>query len=144
MLCPIINAAYDMQCKEGIALLNKELTSDVGCWNAFLFVEGRTHNFHCEDDCAYTFITVPQQERRIYTHPQHEPCFLFKLNESQTLTLPLYNDLSFLYNASFLTHRQRYEPAVNMDDNKFFNISSYANAKLFNHLRKSFAHLNEN
>ena len=60
MLCPIINTAYDIQCNEGINLLNNELTSDVGCWNAFLFVEGRTENFHSEDDCACTFITVPQ------------------------------------------------------------------------------------
>ena len=60
MLCPIINAAYDMQYNKGIQLLKNELTSDVGCWNSFLFVEGRTDNFHTEDDCAYTFITAPQ------------------------------------------------------------------------------------
>ena len=144
MLCPIINAAYDMQCKQPIDLLKNEVTSDVGCWNTFLFVEGRTDNFHCEDDCAYTFITVPQQQRRLYFHPQHEPCFLFKINETQTLTLPLHNDLSFIYNASFLTHRQRYEPVANKEENMFFNISSYANAKLFNHLRKSFVPMNKN
>ena len=142
MLCPIINAAYDMQCKKGISLLQNVITSDVGCWNAFLFVDTRTDNFHCENDCAYTFITVPQQERRIYAHKQDGPCFLFKINETQTITLPLHNDSSFIYNASFLTHRQRYEPVANEGDNMFFNISSYANEKLFNHLRKSFDRFN--
>ena len=42
-----------------------------------------------------------------------------------------------------LTHRQRYEPDLNSDDTKFFNISLYANAKLSNHLRKSYACMND-
>ena len=143
MLSPIINAAYAMQCDKDVKFLTKDITSDVGCWNAFLFVEGRTEYFHVENDCAYTFITVPQQNQRKYLHPTHEPVFLFKLNELQTLTLPLHNDLSFIYNASLLTHRQRYEPDLDMNSTKFFNISSYGNAKLFNHLRKSFGRLND-
>ena len=45
------------------------------------------------------------------------------------------------YNASFLTHRQSYVPPPGDETQKFYNISSYANEKLFNHLRKSFQRL---
>ena len=71
------------------------------------FVEGRTDNFHTEDYCAYTFITVPQQILNSKPNPIQQPVFLFKMNETQTFTLPIYNDISFLYNTSLLTHRQR-------------------------------------
>ena len=51
------------------------------------------------------------------------------------------DDLSFFYNASFLTHRQFFDPSSSDDLDKFYNISTYANEKLFNHLRKSFHRL---
>ena len=68
--------------------------------------------------------------------------FSFKVNSKQKNTLPLMNDLSFLYNGNFVTHRQAYEPVNNDDTHKFFNISSYGNGKLFNYLRKTFQRQN--
>ena len=138
MLCPIINAAYNRQCSDGLNLLQSPSISHSGCWNFFLFVDGRTDEFHREDDCAYTFITIPKQVMNSNQHCSHQPLFLFKLNEEQKLILPMSPDLTFFYNASFLTHRQSYIPPVVDNSRRFYNISSYANEKLFNHLRLSF------
>ena len=141
LLCPIINAAFHKQSKEGIDMIQSRYASDNGCWNSFLFVDGKTDNFHRENDCAYTFITVPKQNLTKGKHILEQTHFLFQINEDKKLSLPLIDDITFLYNASFLTHRQSY--FHNQNDNHFYNISSYANDKLFNHLRKSFDRLNK-
>ena len=142
LLCPIINAAFHKQSSQGIELLHSQKVSNHGCWNSFLFADVRTKTFHRENDCAYTMITIPKQEMDRNQHPANKPSFLFKINEEQVITLPLMNDVSFFYNASFLTHRQSYLPSDSKCQNKFFNVSSYANKKLFNHLRLSFDRLN--
>ena len=141
LLSPFINAAFDKQSKEGIQLLDPRCTSNNGLWESFLFVNGRTDNFHREYDCAYTYITVPKQSINSQQHFTHQPTFMFQINEDQKISLQMTNDLSFFYNASFITHRQSYFPPVDNDDQPFYNISSYANEKLFNHLRKSFHRL---
>ena len=58
LLCPIINAAYQKHCDANINLLKKGDNFDDSLWNCFMFVDGKTDNFHTENDCAYTFITV--------------------------------------------------------------------------------------
>ena len=50
--CPIVNAAFYKQSKEGIDMIQSRYASDNGCWNSFLFVDGKTDNFHQENDCA--------------------------------------------------------------------------------------------
>ena len=103
-----------------------------------MFVDGRTDNFHTEKECAYTFITVPQQVLQSNVEDCNKPKFIFKIDEDRHLILPLITGLSFLYNAIFLTHRQSNNPSTKKEAKKFFNISSYANEKLFDHLRLSF------
>ena len=143
VLSPIINAAFDKQCEEGLELLDNIHASDNGCWNSFIFVNGRTHKFHRENDCAYTCITVPKQFINKGEHVKQRPAFIFKIDEEQELSIEMSDDLSFFYNASFLTHRQSYTHAdeKGIDADTFFNVSSYANEKLFNHLRQSFNRL---
>ena len=87
-------------------------------------------------------ITVPNQHIDREKHPSQQPAFIFKINEQQNITLPLTSDVTFFYNASFLTHRQSYTPTETKDSHKFYNISSYANEKIFNHLRLSFERSN--
>ena len=142
LLSPILNAAFDKQCGNGTKLLQPVDSSDDGCWNSFLFIDTRTESFHRENDCAYTMITVPNQHMDREKHPSQQPAFIFKINEQQNITLPLTSDVTFFYNASFLTHRQSYTPTETKDSHKFFNISSYANEKIFNHLLLSFERSN--
>ena len=138
LLCPIINAAYQKQSDANMQLLDKGNTYGEGLWNCFMFVDGKTENFHTEKDCSYTFITVPQQILHSNLTDNERPKFVFKIDEERELSLPLVNGVSFLYNATFLTHRQRYDAILKKDEPRFFNISSYSNEKLFNHLRLSF------
>ena len=137
-LCPIVNAAYQMQSKNKTKLLHTLDECDAGFWNAFLFVDGQTEQYHTEPDCAYTFITVPQQIMRSDRQLSQRPFFIFKVDEDRKLFLPLTPHLAFMYNANFLTHRQSYVPLSDKDEPRFYNISSYSNEKSFNHLRQSF------
>ena len=52
-------------------------------WNAFLFVDGRTENFHTEHDCAYTLITVPKQHMKKDIQISERPYFIFKIDEDE-------------------------------------------------------------
>ena len=118
-------------------LLKKGNTSSDGCWNAILNVDGRTENLHTEKYCMYTFTTVPKQVVNTSIPLMHKPFFIFKINERTQIMLPLTEFTSFVYSAKLLTHRQAYTPYQNKGTPKFYNISSYGNEKLFNHLRKS-------
>lgn len=142
LLSPIINTAYWKQCKDDINLLHMNAGSDIGCWNTIMFVDGRTNEYHRENDCSYTYITVPRQNMIKDRQCYEKPHFSLKIDEERVIMLPLLDNISFFYNASFLMHRQSYTPIADGVNNCFFNVSSYSNEKLFNHLRKSFNRLN--
>ena len=141
LLNPIIDAAFQRQITSGFNLLQKSANSDNGCWNSILNVDGVTDNYHTEHDCSYTFLTVPTQVMDKRLDIATKPVFLFQLTEHVQLMIPLSNDLSFVYNSQFLTHRQSYNPLGEKIAQKFYNITSYSNEKIFNHLRKSFSRL---
>ena len=140
-LCPIINAAYTKQVNNECQLLRPMYNEDDQFWNAFLFVDGRTENYHVENDCSYTLITVPKQLVKTDISLDERAYFIFKIEQDRDLYLPLTPHLTFMYNASFLTHRQSYVPFQDKDEPRFYNISTYSNEKIFNHLRKSFQRL---
>ena len=58
--------------------------------------------------------------------------------------LTLSNDLSFIYNDKFVTHRQAYYPEENDLEKPCFNLSSYGNEKMFNYLRRTYQGQNNN
>ena len=95
LLCPIINAVFDRQCSEGLHRLHRRKLSNQGCWNSFLFIDGKTNTFHRENDIAYTMITVPKQEINRNLHPSYKPEFLFQINEAYILTVSFMNDELF-------------------------------------------------
>ena len=138
LLSPVLDSAYYKQQQLGVQLLQETKTSHNGCWNTFLHVDGRTEEYHTENDCAYTYITTPFQDRDNKISDASPPSFLFKITNQVQLMIPLSNNTSFFYNAQFLMHRQSYNPSTDRDRNVFYNLSCYGNDKLFNHLRKSF------
>ena len=141
LLSPILDTAQKIGKSMGDTVLSEVNTATSGCWNAFLYVDGRTEQLHTERDCAYTLITVPLQVVKADIPLCHKPLFLFKLGDSDQLVLPLLTNTSFLYNGNFVTHRQAYDPKGNPGDRSFYNISSYGNQKIFNHLRCTFARI---
>ena len=105
LLSPVVNATFYKQCKEGNDMIQSRYASDNGYWNSFLFINGTTDKFHRENDCTYTFITVPGQQLLKGKYCTERSNVLFQINEHQKKSLPLSDDISCLYNASFLTHR---------------------------------------
>ena len=128
-LSPILNAAFKKQRRENINVLQVTESTESGCWNNFLSVDGKTDNFHIEKDCSYTFITVPKQIMKTDLLPASRPYFIFKINEDVHVSLPLSLQLAFLYNANLLTHRQSYCGDTVDDNPKFYNVSCYSNEK---------------
>ena len=141
LLSPIIDTAEKIQTALNDVVLQKVKGSSSGCWNAFLYVNGRTDNMHSENDCAYTLITVPSQVVSKNIPLCNQPVFLFQVGTKEQIMLPLVNNLSFVYNGNFVMHRQAFTPIKHIHSAKFFNISSYGNAKIFNHLRRTFERL---
>ena len=141
LLSPILDTAHKMGNDIGDTVLSEVDTASSGCWNAFLYVDGRTEQLHTERDCAYTLITVPIQVVDSDLPLYQKPLFLFQLAENNQLILPLLSNTSFVYNGNFVTHRQAYNPKCNTGSRRFYNISSYGNQKIFNHLRRTFSRL---
>ena len=87
-------------------------------------MDGRTEQYHVESDCAYTFVTVPWQDRNGKISDLTSPAFIFKVTNEVQLMIPLLNHTSFFYNANFMTHRQTYNPSSHKERDVFYNISS--------------------
>ena len=136
----IIDAGYDNQKIVGSNDLKLLPIKDSCCWNMYICCNAQTKEFHSENDVGYTLISVPNQNIPSF---KKTPTFLFKLNERKDIGLELTNEISFLYSGLFLEHRQ----AMTSDQDKkipFYNVSSYSNRKLFNHLKKSLHRYNDN
>ena len=129
MLAPILNIAFEIQNKIERKVLTPTKVTSSGSWNTHIFVDGCTEKFHTEKDCAYTCIHVPIQDYAINAMMNRKPAFIFQLNESQALLLPLTQPVSLMYNAQFICHRQAYYPESTHTES-FVNVSSYGN-KIF-------------
>ena len=108
--------------------------------NLHIFVDSCTANYHVEKDCAYTCIHVPNQDFQKEKDICEQPGFVFQFNDSQRFLLPFNRMVSTIYNAQCLSHRQVYYPEEE-EREIFFNVATYANEKMFNHLRKTIIRL---
>lgn len=91
-----------------------------------------------ENDCAYTSMIVHKQTRNKNTAVHNKPFFISNLSNTQHLVLLLNDSILFAYNGQFITYMQADRPSMNSNNNLFFNISSYGNENIFNHLRRIF------
>ena len=144
LLSPILDTGQKLQNKFKRSILKEVATTKSCFWNTMLYVDGNTQHMHTEKDCAYTLITVPKQSFSRKKILCNQPMFLFQASDKQQIMLPLDDSITFVYNATYLTHHQHYVPGVDQCNDKFINISSYGNEKLFNHLRKSLSRITIN
>ena len=138
LICPVLNVAYEMQFDYGDVNLKKVITKDSGLWMSSVCVNAKTCQYHSEDDCTYTVVKVPKQNKEMNGKYVSSRVFMLQINESTTFTLPLEQNLTFLYSGNFITHRQECDNKSYHDGSLFFNITSYGNKRIFSHLRKSF------
>ena len=93
---------------------------------------------HTENDCTYTLISVPTQNKSMNIYR-----FIFPLNEDHIIEVIMNEDLSFLFSGKFLHHNQTSESIPDIKDDLFINLSSYGNNKLVTHMR-NLCHININ
>ena len=134
---PVLHVAKHLQKYKGDVKLIPTSYSDYGIWKSVFCVNAVTEEVHCEDDCSYTVITVPRQQAILRKRKYK---FMFKLNDKETVAIPMNQELTFMFSGKFLLHKQscNIHDQLGRDD-YFFNFGTYANKKLFNHIRCSFA-----
>ena len=102
-------------------------------------MEASTGEFHTEKDCTYTLISIPTQNTITKKSAGNNYHFLFCLSNKIQLNIPLYPGISFIFSAAFLTHRQHINEYDKSNENeRFFNVASYGNKRLYHHIKKSF------
>ena len=138
LIAPILDVCYDYQSEIGNINLKKVPTSDDGLWQTSVCVNSFTKKFHTEHDCSYTFIYVPQQEINQKRYTDAHYTFLFSLNIGNNVGIRLKSGISIMYSGVYLTHRQSCENMKTKKKTLFFNIASYGNQMLFQHVRRSF------
>lgn len=137
LLSPIVNSFSTITSMPGI--IKRVNTVNDGFWNTMLYVDGRTEELHTEKDSTYTLITVPRQKFTMKRNIEHRPMFIFNFGPQNQVIFPLNQKICLIYNGRFVTHRQAYTQECEDSEDRFINISSYGNEKLFNHLRKTYS-----
>ena len=138
LILPALDIANKLQPEYGDIFLKKNDDECSAMWHTNVCINASTGEFHTEKDTSYTLITVPSQGYKTQKNCGNVYNFLFKLNEDNVISLPLTPDLSFLFSATFLSHRQEGNESTEKVSQPFVNLSSYGNHKLFTHIRKSF------
>ena len=130
-ICPTLNIAYNLQADVGDCNLQTTAVSNVGLWQSSICVDCQTSSFHTENDCSYTIITTPKQEKKC------APIFLFELQKGLTIGLQMDPGLSFMFSGKYLYHRQMVLDNNDINEQAYINLASYGNDKLFNHFRST-------
>ena len=139
IISPVLETTFDLQIKEGKELNLKEMSSITdGCWQTSICIDAETKEFHTEHDCTYTLISIPLQKTQKCIHQTIKYNFLFNLTSKQSINIALKPGISFIFSGLFLSHRQNKSKGHNTEEETFFNMASYGNKRLFNHLRKTY------
>lgn len=137
IISPVIDTAYEIQSEVGDINLQPMSSSKSGYWQYSICINAQTQQFHNENDCTYTIINVPHQDYFKTSTKKPNYKFIFKLSNMDMVNIELYPTMSFIFSGLFLTHRQNKKNDNISSNDVFFNIASYGNKRLFNHLRKS-------
>ena len=101
-------------------------------------MNAKTSIYHVEDDCTYTLLKVTTQPKNNKSNIDYERMFLIQLSDTETISIPLFLNLTFIFPGTLLTHRQHCNASCYSDGSVFFNLIAYGNKRLFNHIKKSF------
>ena len=106
-----------------------------GMITCFACKNARTGEIHIERDCSYTLIAVPFHD---HTIPQAiDYCFEFVFNEISKLQVRLESGVILYYNGFGILHRQM-KCGPTLQNNVFWNLSTYSNKALYECILKSF------
>ena len=136
----MIATAFRLQNKLRDINLQKTLASNNGLWQTCMCINAETADFHTENDCTYTMIHVPKQEKN-YCQCQH--FFSFKLSTDISIIFPLNKGTTVMFSGLYLTHRQLSNKIDTDKKDAFVNFASYGNARLYRHIRNSLKRVKE-
>ena len=106
LICPVLNVAFEMQKEYGDVNLQKLFAEDSWLWMSSICVNAKTTQYHVEDDCTYTVVKVPQQNKKMNGNYVSSRIFMLQMNECTTYTINLEQNLTFMYSGTFISHRQ--------------------------------------
>ena len=128
-LSPVMDVAYQMQDGHGDINLTSGKMSEIGQYSAQVCINATTRDYHTEFDQGPTLIYVPNQT----FDDQNKYNFCFRINNKRVIKLKMIPNLSFVFSAAMLNHRQECEETGN---NLFINLASFCNKKLFCHMKR--------
>ena len=62
LLSPVVDVAFNMQAEHGDVNLQQVETSASGLWQSKVCINASTKKWHTENDCSYTLVSVPEQD----------------------------------------------------------------------------------
>ena len=105
-----------------------------GMVSAYICINAETYDLHIETDCAYTMIISPLCASGINANGKYVFEFEWK-GEDEMIQLILNQRSTVYYNGHGIGHRQKVlRNKVYGSGGDFWNIISYENKKLFNHI----------
>ena len=133
-VAPVMDIAAQVQMERNKNILSETKNYYYGIWKTVFCVNATTEDLHTERDCGYTIIHVPLRDKKMKSLKYQ---FHFQINKRNTICLPMDQNLTFMFLAFLLIHRQQcFSTEKELSNNEeFFNFATYANKKLFNHVK---------
>ena len=138
LIAPVLTVAYYQQASKGDINFKTVPSFKCGLWHSAVCINAQTTQFHTENDCTYTLITVPKQETNMKPFLRRQYNFLFKLKLHENIAIELVTGVTILFSGTFLTHRQHCDRASSSMDGIFFNFASYGTERLYRHIMTLF------
>ena len=138
MISPVLSAAYTYQTEFDCEVMSNVESAKHGVWQSQICVNAQTSELHTEKDCTYTIIGVPKQNIKDLPNRQKNNLFLLHLNDNNVFAIPMLPNTYFMFSGLYITHRQNSGGFSTANKESFFNVASYGNQQLFNHLRSTF------
>ena len=84
------------------------------------------HLFHNENDCKYIIIDVPQQDHKTKKGtPKYH--WVSRLKDKDNISIALNSGVIIILSGKYMTYRQSCNVPSKVEDETFFNLSSYGN-----------------
>ena len=85
-----------------------------------------------------TFHKVPTQSTNKKSNIDYERMFLIRLSDTETISIPFFLNLKFIFSGTLITHRQHCNDRCYSDGSVFYNLIAYGNKRLLDHIKKYF------
>ena len=142
-ISPSLDVIYKLQNEVGdlnFKAIDEDNEDNTGIWQTLICVNAETTELHCENDCTFTLIVVPEQDNDKEQSAEYN--FIFDLMKGFTVGIKMDPSVCILFSGKYLLHRQSCNTNTTLKDNMFINLASYGNERLYNHLKHTIKRMN--